>query len=42
MHSPQSTSANATLTLEEQAKRAHQYADCLKAAVNNAAIICKP
>ncbi len=30
------------LTPEEQAKRAQQYADCLKVAVNNPSIVCKP
>lgn len=30
------------LTPEEQVKRAQQYADCVKAAVNNPAIVCKP
>jgi hypothetical protein len=30
-----------TLTLEQQAKQAQQYADCLKAAVGNPQIVCK-
>jgi hypothetical protein len=29
-------------TPEEQAQKAQQYADCMKAAVNNASIVCKP
>ena len=29
-------------TPEEQAAKAQQYADCLKAAVNNHSIVCKP
>ena len=34
--------APVTQSPEEAAKRAQQYADCLKVAVNNPSIVCKP
>lgn len=39
---PKSEAPAAPLTLAEQAQKAQQYADCMKAAVNNASIVCKP